>query len=151
MKIAAYGMETPSLEMFPDHGPRADEGETWSAPFQATASVSMDRHQHQYAADGRLVIVGRDTAAESPTRGHFVAWVGTYDDLVEGREGQYRVKLLPHHGGGSVEYPALERLPDGTFVATNTVRYRPDENYSVVSTRFTLDELDCLVARDAER
>lgn len=119
-----------------------DEGRTWSEPFQATASVSMDRHQHQYAPDGRLVIVGRDTAAKSPTRGHFVAWVGTYEDLVKGRQGQYRVKLLPHHGGGSAEYPSLERLPDGTLVATNSVRYRPGENYSVVSTRFRLEELD---------
>ncbi|MEX1042916.1 MAG: sialidase family protein [Pirellulaceae bacterium] len=119
-----------------------DEGKNWSKPVQATASVSMDRHQHQYSADGRLVMVGRDTAAKSSTRGHFIAWVGTYEDLIQGREGQYRVKLLPHHGGGNVEYPAIEVLPDGTFVATNSVRYRPGENYSVANTRFMLDELD---------
>ncbi len=123
-----------------------DEGKTWSAPFQTAASVTMDRHQHQYAPDGRLVIVGRDTAAKSTTKGHFVAWVGVYEDLVEARQGQYRVKLLPHHGGGSVEYPALERLPDGTLVATNSVKYRPGENYSVVSTRFRLEELDKIAA-----
>ncbi len=125
-----------------------DEGTTWSPPFQATASVSMDRHQHQYAPDGRLVLVGRDTAASSPTRGQFVAWVGVYQDLVEGRQGQYRLLLLPHHGGGAVEYPALERLPDGTLVATNSVRYRPGENYSVVSTRFRLEEIDRLIAAE---
>ncbi len=119
-----------------------NEGKTWSEPFQATGSVTMDRHQAKYAPDGRLVIVGRDTAEESPTRRHFVAWVGTYEDLVEGREGQYRVKLL--HTYTSTEYPGLELLPDGTFVATNSVGYRPDENYSLVSTRFTLEELDKL-------
>lgn len=128
-----------------------DEGTTWSAPFQATASVSMDRHQHQFASDGRLVIVGRDTAAASTTKGHFVAWVGRYADLLEGREGQYRVKLLPHHGGGSVEYPSLEYLPDGTFVATNSVKYRPGENYSVVSTRFRLEELDKALAGEIQK
>ena len=117
-----------------------DEGGTWSLPFQAAASVSMDRHQHQYAPDGRLVITGRDTADNSPTKGHFVAWIGTYEDLVHGYEGQYRVKLLPSEA--RVEYPALEILPDGTFVATNTVKYPTADNYSVVSTRFTLEELD---------
>jgi len=119
-----------------------DEGKTWSNPFQATASVTMNRHQHQYTPDGRLVVVGRDAAIESPTRKHFVAWVGTYEDLATGKEGQYRVKLLPHQGRGSVEYPSIELLPDGTLLAVDSVRYRPGENYSVVSTRFTIDELD---------
>ncbi|XOV91607.1 MAG: sialidase family protein [Bacteroidota bacterium] len=117
-----------------------NEGVTWSEPFQAPASVTMDRHQACYAKDGRLVIVGRDVAESSQTNGHFVAWVGTYEDLINGREGQYRVKLL--HSYKTTEYPGLEMLPDGTFVATNSVSYRPNENYSVVSTRFTLEELD---------
>ena len=124
-----------------------DEGETWSEPFQAAASVSMDRHQHEYADDGRLVITGRDTAEKSLTHGHFVAWVGAYEDLVEGREGQYRVKLLP--SDGRAEYPAIEKLPDGTFVATNTVDYPEIGHYSVVSTRFTLDELDARISGSA--
>lgn len=117
-----------------------NEGKTWSEPFQSTASVTMDRHQARYAADGRLVIVGRDVADESPTKGHFVAWVGTYDDLVSRKEGQYRIKLL--HTYTTTEYPGLVVLPDGTFVATNSVGYKPGENYSVVSTRFKLSELD---------
>lgn len=117
-----------------------NEGQTWSEPYQAPASVTMDRHQAKYAPDGRLVIVGRDVAEKSPSKGHFVAWIGTYQDLAEGREGQYRVKLL--HTYKTTEYPGLVVLPDGTFVATNSVSYRPGENYSVVCTRFNLDELD---------
>jgi hypothetical protein len=117
-----------------------NEGKTWSEPFQSTGSVTMDRHKALYAPDGRLVIAGRDTAAESTTINQFVAWVGHYEDLIAGNEGQYRVKLL--HTYTSTEYPGLELLPDGTFVATNSVGYRPDENYSIVSTRFTLNELD---------
>lgn len=120
-----------------------NEGKTWSEPYQATASVTMDRHQAHYARDGRLVIVGRDVAENSSSKGHFVAWVGTYNDLVEGREGQYRVKLL--HTYKTTEYPGLEILPDGTFVATNSVSYHPGENYSLVSTRFKLEELDNLI------
>lgn len=118
-----------------------DDGLTWSLPFQASHGVTMDRHQHRYAPDGRLVVVGRDNAIKSPTRRHFVAWVGTYEELAAGKEGSYRVKLL-HSNKGNVEYPSLEILPDGTFVAVNSVTYRPEENYSLVSTRFTLDELD---------
>jgi len=117
-----------------------NEGKTWSEPYQATASVTMDRHQAHYSPDGRLVIVGRDVAENSPSKGHFAAWVGTYQDLVEGREGQYRVKLL--HSYKTTEYPGLEVLPDGTFVATTSVGYRPGENYSVVSTQFKLEEFD---------
>lgn len=117
-----------------------NEGKTWKEPFQAHASVTMDRHQASYADDGRLVIVGRDVAEKSPSKGHFVAWVGTFDDLVNGSEGQYRIKLL--HTYKTTEYPGLNKLPDGTFVATNSVAYREGENYSIVSTRFTLDDMD---------
>lgn len=117
-----------------------NEGRTWHEPFQATASVTMDRHQAEYAPDGRLVIVGRDVARESPTKGHFVAWVGTYNDLATGKEGQYRIKLL--HTYATTEYPGLVVLPDGTFVAINSVGYRPGEKHSVVSTRFNLREMD---------
>lgn len=120
-----------------------NEGATWSVPFQAPASVTMDRHQAKYTPDGRLVIVGRDVAEQSPSKNHFVAWVGTYDDLVTGREGEYRIKLL--HTYQTTEYPGLEILPDGTFIATNSVKYRPDENYSVVSVRFKLSETDKLI------
>lgn len=122
-----------------------NEGKTWKEPFQATASVTMDRHQAVYAPDGRLVIVGRDVAEKSETKNHFVGWVGTYEDLVDRREGQYRVKLL--HTYNTTEYPGLELLPNGTFVATNSVKYIPDESYSIVSTRFTLDELDQRIAK----
>lgn len=123
-----------------------NEGKTWSSPFQAPASVTMDRHQAEYAPDGRLVIVGRDVAEQSSEKGHFVAWVGSYNDLVERKEGQYRIKLL--HTYKTTEYPGLVVLPDGTFVATTSVSYKPGENYSVISTRFKLAELDKMVHKD---
>jgi hypothetical protein len=37
----------------------------------------------------------------------------------------------------------MERLPDGTIVATTYIKYRPgNEKHSVVSTRFTIAEID---------
>ena len=125
-----------------------DEGETWTDMKELPRALTGDRHQPRYAHDGRLVIPFRDTAAGSPTRNHFVAWVGTYDDIVNGRPGQYRVKLLHSHAAGDCGYPGLELLPDGTFVATTYVKYRPGpEKQSVVSVRFKLSEIDEMAER----
>jgi hypothetical protein len=120
-----------------------DEGATWSAPKFVPKTLTGDRHQVRYAPDGRLVIVFRDMAAGSPTRGHFVGWVGTYDDIVQQREGQFRLKLLHNYAGTDCGYSGLELLPDETFVATTYIKYWPDKRkHSVVSTRFQLSELE---------
>jgi hypothetical protein len=120
-----------------------DEGQTWSAPVDTPWGLTGDRHQGVYSADGRLVVAFRDQALNSPTRGHFVAWVGTYPDIRAGRPGQYRIKLLHSHAGGDCGYPGLERLPDDTLVATTYIKYRPGpDKHSVVSTRFKLAETD---------
>lgn len=124
-----------------------DEGATWSKPVELPASLTGDRHMGRYAADGRLVLCFRDTTFESPTKGDFVAWVGTYDDIVNLREGQYRVRLINSPVKGDLGYPGVERLPDGTFVATTYAVLAPGEKHSVVSVRFTLSELDALAAR----
>jgi hypothetical protein len=123
-----------------------DEGKTWSAPRELPASLTGDRHVARYSPDGRLVIVFRDQAVNSPSNPHFVAWVGTYDDLIEGREGQYRIKLLHSYAGWDNGYSGLELLPDGTFVATTYIKYQPGEElHSIVSTRFKLKEMDELL------
>jgi len=120
-----------------------DEGVTWSKPRELPAALTGDRHQPHYSRDGRLVMTFRDKAAKSPTHGHFVAWVGTYADIVSGREGQYRVKLLHQHGRlGDCGYSGLELLPDGTFAATTYVQHKPKEKNSIISVRFKLDDLD---------
>jgi len=121
-----------------------DEGETWSKLVELPASLTGDRHMPRYAPDGRLVIPFRDTAAESLTKGDFVAWVGTYDDIVNLREGQYRVRLLHQHGDKPWDcgYSGVECLPDGTFVATTYAVLKEGEKNSVVSVRFKTEEID---------
>jgi hypothetical protein len=121
-----------------------DEGKTWSAPRELPSALAGDRHQPKYAPDGRLVITFRDVATESPSNTHFVAWVGTYDDLVKGREGQYRIKLIHSHAGWDCGYSGLEVLPDGTFVATTYIKHQPGEKNAIVSVRFKLVETDAL-------
>jgi hypothetical protein len=120
-----------------------EEGRTWSTARQLPAALSGDRYAARYTADGRLFVAFRDTAQESPTAGHFVGWVGTYDDIVAGREGQYRVKLLHSNAGWDCGYAAVERLPDDTLIATTYIKYRPGpEKHSLVSVRLKLAELD---------
>lgn len=122
-----------------------DEGVTWSEPAQMPGSLTGDRHQAIYAPDGRLFISFRDMGQESSTRGDWVGWVGTYQDLVDGTEGQYRVRLMDNHDGTDSTYPALELLPDGTIVATTYGHWTAGEEPYLVSVRFTLGELDSRV------
>jgi len=119
-----------------------DEGETWSAPRELPAALTGDRHVAKYAPDGRLFVTFRDRAAGSSTWGDWVGWVGTYDDIVAGREGEYRVRLMDNTKDADTAYPGLELLPDGTFVATTYGHWTEGEPPYIVSVRFTLGELD---------
>jgi hypothetical protein len=93
-------------------------------------------------------VVFRDRARNGPTYGHFVGWVGTYDDIRQGRPGQYRIKLLHSHAGADCGYSGLECLPGGTLVATTYIKYRPGpKKHSIVSLRFKLAEIDAKAAR----
>lgn len=98
-----------------------DEGVHWTAPRELPPALTGDRHTAKYAPDGRLLISFRDMAASSPTAGDWVVWVGTYDDVVSGRDGQYRVRLKDNLKGSDCAYPGVEVLPDGTFVDRKSV------------------------------
>lgn len=121
-----------------------DEGQTWTQPRPLPGALTGDRHTGKYGLDGRLFISFRDTTLDSPTSGDWVGWVGTYDDIAQGKEGQYRVRLLKNHKGKDCAYPGVERLPDGTFVTTTYGHWEPEKAPYVVSVRFRLDELDAL-------
>ncbi len=124
-----------------------DEGKSWSAPVSTCWGLTGDRHQGVYTHDGRLVIAFRDRAPNSPTNGHFVAWVGTYEDIRNNRPGQYRIKLLHSYAGSDCGYPGMQILSDGTIIATTYIKYKDGKNkHSVVSTRFRIQETDVLHA-----
>lgn len=85
-----------------------DEGKTWSAPRELPAALNGERHKAEWTKDGRLFITFR-SIERSPEKnrlhrekGHekrgwysegWIAWVGTYGDLKQGKEGQYRIKV----------------------------------------------------------
>ena len=121
-----------------------DEGKSWSAPRELPNALTGDRHQAIYLDDGRLFISFRDNSPGlsryqqlknncqdcsddqlrlkagpvSPTSGDWVAWIGHYEDLINSNEGEMRIRLKDNKNGSDCAYPALEKLPDGTIVAT---------------------------------
>ena len=132
-----------------------DDAQTWSTPRELPAALTGDRHVLQYAPDGRLIVAMRSRAKTCSTYGHYVAWVGRFEDIVERRPGQYRIKLLhnaarqksdpPGKGNADCGYSDLELLPDGTVIATTYIKYAAgSEKNSVVNTRFRLEETDRL-------
>lgn len=147
-----------------------DEGKTWSTPRQLPNALTGDRHQAVYLPDGRLFISFRDhppalaryrqllaecrncdedmlrrqAGPVSPTAGDWVGWVGTYQDLVEGNEGQYLVRLKDNTNGTDCAYPAIEVLPDGTVVATTYGHWEQGEMPFILSVRFRAEELDAM-------
>ncbi|MCP4092710.1 MAG: hypothetical protein GY747_04605 [Planctomycetes bacterium] len=119
-----------------------DEGQTWSAPRELPASLTGDRHTGKYTPDGRLFLTFRDTAHDSPTQGDWVAWVGTWEDLLNGWPGQYRVRIKDNKHRWDTTYPGLEVLADGTIVTTTYGHWQEGEEPYVLSARFTLEDLD---------
>jgi hypothetical protein len=119
-----------------------DEGATWSAPRELPGSLTGDRHVGRYGPDGRLLISFRDTTLESPTHGDWVAWVGTWEDIVAGREGQYRVRLMDNLVDADTAYPGVEVTPEGTFVLTTYGHWLQGEEPFIVSVRVDLETLD---------
>ncbi|RUL86912.1 sialidase family protein [Tautonia sociabilis] len=125
-----------------------DEGKTWSEPREVSLALTGDRHVGKYAPDGRLFISFRDTAPGSPTLGDWVAWVGTFDDIIQGRSGQYRVRLMDNTKGVDCAYPGVEVLPDGTIVTTTYGHWDEGEPPYIVSIRLSLSELDAMADRE---
>ena len=135
-----------------------DGAQIWSPARELPAELTGDRHVARFAPDGRLVVAFRDMARTSDTYGHYVAWVGRFEDIIEGRPGDYRIKLFhnalrtdsdrPGEGNSDCGYSDLEVLPGGTILATTYVKYSAGpEKHSVMNTRFTLAETDALAAK----
>ena len=124
-----------------------DEGKTWTKPRELPASLTGDRHTGRYTKDARLFISFRDRTRKSLTSGDWVAWVGTYEDIAKGREGQYRVRLMDNTKGADCAYPPVEILPDDTLVTTTYGHWTKGEAPYIVSVRLKLSELDALAKR----
>jgi hypothetical protein len=153
-----------------------DEGKTWSAPKALPNELTGDRHVLKYAPDGRLLVVFRDisplktrpdlqriakernevnmsviaaeTGQGSPTEGDWVGWVGTWNDLVKGKQGQYRIRFKDNIHDWDCGYPGVELLPDGTFVVTTYGHWEKDKQPYIISVRFKMKDLDDKLRKD---
>jgi hypothetical protein len=124
-----------------------DEGKTWSEPTELCGSLTGDRHTAVRLSDGRYFISFRDMALQGPTRGDWVAWVGTWEDIIamskgEPRQGSYRLRLKKNHKGSDCAYPGVELLPDGTIVTTTYGHWAPNESPWILSVRLKISEVD---------
>ena len=128
-----------------------DEGETWSKPVEAPVSLNGERHKAEWMPDGRLFITFRsiernrkmvkkmrkDGGKKTWYSEGWIAWVGTYDDLKNGNEGQYRIKIahtyLDHQNAPSLSenadtgYCGNVVLNDGTIVTSSYGIFSPEE------------------------
>jgi hypothetical protein len=146
-----------------------DEGKTWSEPKEAPSSLNGERHKAEWV-DGRLFITFRSInrgpkAIEKSDKNWvsegWVAWVGTFDDLKNGNEGLYRIKLAHIYKDGqtSPEYEANADtgycgnvvLPDGTIVTCTYGKFSPEQKLEdgkyktfICSKRINLKDIDSL-------
>lgn len=118
-----------------------DEGKTWTLPRAMPEVLTGDRHTAKYTPDGRLFISFRDMPKEGDWKGDWVAWVGTWDDLVNGRDGQFKLRLKDNQDSWDCAYPGVEVLPDGTIVTTTYGHWDKGEEPYILSVRLKLSEL----------
>ena len=157
-----------------------DEGKTWSKPVEAPAALNGERHKAEYTSDGRLFITFRsiergDKAKENAetatdrNRGWIseglVAWVGSYEDLKNGTEGDYRIKIAhiyfddqtepEYYANADTGYCGNVVLEDDTIVTSSYGKYISEEKTSdgksirtsICSKRINLRDTDELVAK----
>lgn len=122
-----------------------DEGKTFSAPKEVNSVLNGDRHTGKYAPDGRLLISFRKVSPagnKDEYEGDWVAWVGTYEDLKNNKEGQYLIRIKDNLKGGDCAYPGVEILPDGTFVLVTYGHWEANQQPYILCVRFKLSDLD---------
>ena len=168
-----------SLLLFSD-----DEGETWSKPVEAPFALNGERHKAEYTDDGRLFItfrsIERDKKRVKKMRKlggekkwyseGWIAWVGTYDDLKNDREGQYRIKIAHTYldqqnepsivANADTGYCGNVVLKDGTIVTSsygvfstvekesgkyNTDKGKQKRKTFIVSKRIKLSDVEKLI------
>ncbi len=109
-----------------------DEGMTWSKPVGLPGSLAGERHKALYdPISRRLLISFREIVYDRDGDGVFggssdwvagdwVAWVGTYEDLMNLRQGEYMIRLDEDFSNntysGDCGYPGMVVLEDGTFI-----------------------------------
>lgn len=156
-----------------------DEGKTWTEPKEAPAALNGERHKAEYASDGRLLITFRSIERGPRAAAHakeildsnrgwisegLVAWVGSYEDLKNGTEGDYRIKLAhiyfddqtepEYYAFADTGYCGNVVLADDTYVICGYGKFSPEAKAAdgrtlktyIISKRIRLRDTDALAA-----
>ena len=136
-----------------------DEGETWSRPREVQGSLNGERHKAIYdPISGRLLISFReiklDTNKDGSTSdndwmaGDWIGWVGSYEDLMNGEDGEYRIRLGKDYTNsakaGDCGYAGNVVMNDGTFFLNYYGNFDTNTNNNtyIMGVRFKLAEID---------
>lgn len=158
----------------------SDEGKTWSVPVEAPSALNGERHKAEYTSDGRLFITFRSIERGAKARENaknttdkkrgwisegLIAWVGTYEDLKNGTQGDYRIKIAhiynddqkkpEYYAGSDTGYCGNVVLDDDTIVSCGYGKFSPDEKLAdgktlktyIASKRINLKDTDELVKK----
>ena len=155
-----------------------DEGETWSTPVDLPGSLAGERHKILYdptdPTGQRLIVTFReiqyDTVGDDNTfgsdwmAGDWIAWVGTYDDIMNQNDGQYRVLLCEDWAAnaksGDTGYTGMAVTSDGTFILDTYGHWDKEWSESlnpynvyndqcwIKQAKFGLSDLDDMVVAD---
>lgn len=136
-------MNGTSLVMFSN-----DEGKTWSKPIDTPWALTGDRHNGLYLPDGRLIFTFRDQVQpKEKGKLYFGCWIGTYDDIKNGKAGQYRVllsesKLRKGKTWCDGYYQSMHLLDDGTIVAITYEALKDFTGCSITCHRFKVEDIE---------
>lgn len=136
-----------------------DEGVTWSEPKEAPMAYNGERHKAEWLKDGRLFITFRSidrspeklaTSYEKKGFGKgkwfsegWIAWVGTYNNLVNGEEGEYRIKLAHTYlegqtqpqmsANGDTGYCGNVVMPNGKIMTSTYGIFNPNSSKTFIA------------------
>ncbi|MEL6427772.1 MAG: GDSL-type esterase/lipase family protein [Planctomycetota bacterium] len=118
-----------------------DLGRTWSAPREVAGALTGDRHQARALGGGRVFVSFRDTGLASRRSGDWVGWIGTLDDVLEGRQGERRLRLMDNLVRADCAYPALTPLSGGGVLAVTYGHWSEGAPPWIAALRLTPSEL----------
>lgn len=128
-----------------------DEGETWTSPKELPNCLTGDRHKAEYdPVSGKVIISFRQylsdgdkykksaLSSENYLTEGWVAWIGTFDDLMsfsedEGRTYGDKVIILgKNYNKADCGYSGLVILGDGTVIADSYGYFSPTARYPYI-------------------
>lgn len=117
-----------------------DNGQNWSDVKELNGVLTGDRHCAKYLRDGRLFVSFRDMNPDSPYYQNWVAWIGSFDDILHGRDGDCKLRLKKSCTLDCA-YPGVEVLADGTVVAVTYGQWEENAKNYILCVRISGEEI----------